>query len=138
MPKLFLAVLIAALACAPQPGYHPTLAPGVDQSAERLLGPANPGATTPLSADDRRWIDRTMASLTLRQKIGQLMMPWVGGDYAAIGSAESAGPVMERVTVPSEEMETLAAADLREGGTAGGAAGICFKAAAASSNWERG
>ena len=88
MPKLFLGVLIAAVACAPQPGYHPTLAPGVDPSAERLLGAANPGATTPISADDRRWIDQTLASLTLRQKIGQLMMPWVGGDYAAIGSPE--------------------------------------------------
>src|SRR3954466_408169 len=89
MPKIFLAVTIAALACVPtQASYHPTLAPGVDPSAARLLGHADPGATAPLSADHRRWIDRTMASLTLRQKIGQLMMPWVGGEYAAIGSPE--------------------------------------------------
>src|SRR3954464_15245226 len=89
MPKIFLAVTIAALACVPtQASYHPTLAPGVDPSAARLLGHADPGATAPISAADRKWIDRTLSSLTLRQKIGQLMMPWVGGDYAAIGSPE--------------------------------------------------
>jgi beta-N-acetylhexosaminidase len=64
------------------------MVPGVDASARRLLGPANPGATTPLSAPDRRWVENTLASLTLREKIGQLIMPWVGGDYAAVGSPE--------------------------------------------------
>src|SRR3954467_12711738 len=89
MPKIFLAVTIAALACVPtQASYHPSLAPGVDPSAARLLGHADPGATAPLSADDRRGVDRRRAALTLRQKSGRLMMPWVGGDCAAIGSAE--------------------------------------------------
>ena len=78
-----------ALACAPVPSLiQPTIVPGVDASARRLLGPASPGATTPLSAADQRWVERTLASLTLRGKVGQLIMPWVGGDYAAVGSAE--------------------------------------------------
>ena len=78
-----------ALACAPAPSLiQPSIVPGVDASARRLLGPASPGATTPLSAADQRWVERTLASLTLREKIGQLIMPWVGGDYAAVGSAE--------------------------------------------------
>ena len=77
------------LACSPRATtFQPTLAPGVDASARRLLGAANPGAATPLSTADQRWIDRTLASLTLRQKVGQLIMPWVGGEYAAVGSPE--------------------------------------------------
>ncbi len=78
-----------ALACAPtQTTMQPTIAPGVDASARRLLGPASPGAMAPLSSADSRWVEKTLASLTLHQKIGQLIMPWVGGDYAAVGSPE--------------------------------------------------
>jgi beta-N-acetylhexosaminidase len=77
------------LGCAPAPSLiQPEIIPGVDASARRLLGPATPGAMTPLSTADRAWVERTLASLTLREKIGQLMMPWVGGDYTAVGSAE--------------------------------------------------
>jgi beta-N-acetylhexosaminidase len=65
-----------------------SLPPGVDPSARHLLGTAKPGADTPLSAADKRWVDRTLASLTLKEKVGQLIMPWVGGDYAAVGSPE--------------------------------------------------
>ena len=78
-----------ALACAPaSTTFKPPLGPGVDESAQRLLGPATPGATTPLSPADKRWVENTLASLTLREKVGQLIMPWVGGEYAAVGSPE--------------------------------------------------
>jgi beta-N-acetylhexosaminidase len=88
--NLRIAVTAVLFACAPAPSVlvQPTVVPGVDESARRLLGPASPGAATPLSAADQRWVERTLASLTLREKVGQLMMPWVGGDYAAVGSAE--------------------------------------------------
>jgi beta-N-acetylhexosaminidase len=87
--KLLLALAVIALACAPtRSTIQPLVFPGVDESARRLLGPATPGASTPLSAADQRWVDRTLASLTLREKVGQLLMPWVGGDYAAVGSPE--------------------------------------------------
>lgn len=85
--KLRLSALAFILACAPtQLQTPPTL--GVDASARRMLGPANPGTTAPLTAADQRWVERTLASLTLREKVGQLIMPWVGGDYAAVGSPE--------------------------------------------------
>jgi beta-N-acetylhexosaminidase len=77
----------AVLACAP-PNITPTVDPAGDPAAHRLLGSGNPGVAAPLSAADERWISGTMASLTLRQKVGQLIMPWVGGDYAAVGSPE--------------------------------------------------
>ena len=85
--KLRLAALMIVLACTPTQLQIP-LTPGVDASARRMLGSAKPGATTPLSAADQRWVEKTLASLTLREKIGQLIMPWVGGDYAAVGSPE--------------------------------------------------
>jgi beta-N-acetylhexosaminidase len=90
MPSILRIGAVAIIfACAPAPSVMlPTIAPGVDASARRLLGSANPGATTPLSAADQRWVERTLASLTLREKIGQLIMPWVGGEYAAVGSPE--------------------------------------------------
>ena len=87
--KLLLGGAAISLACAPAPAtIQPTIAPGVDASARRLLGPASPGAMTPISAADRRWVEKTLASLSLREKVGQLIMPWVGGDYAAVGSPE--------------------------------------------------
>ncbi len=87
--RLLLGSAAIALSCARGTAtIQPTVAPGVDASARRLLGPASPGAVTPLSAADQRWIERTFASLTLREKIGQLMMPWVGGGYMAVGSSE--------------------------------------------------
>ncbi len=87
--NLRIGVVALVFACAPASSLvQPTIVPGVDASARRLLGPASPGATTPLSAADQRWVERTLASLTIREKVGQLIMPWVGGEYAAIGSPE--------------------------------------------------
>ena len=36
--------------------------------------------------EDEAWVERTLTGLTLRQKIGQLIMPWVLGDFASEGS----------------------------------------------------
>jgi beta-N-acetylhexosaminidase len=55
---------------------------------ELPLGRATPGATTVLDPIARAWVDSTHASLSLREKVGQLIMPWVGGEYAAVGSPE--------------------------------------------------
>ncbi|HEX6037280.1 glycoside hydrolase family 3 protein [Longimicrobium sp.] len=43
---------------------------------------------TGLDAEGRAWVERTLASLTLREKAGQLVFPWVGGEYAAEDSPE--------------------------------------------------
>ncbi|MBI4540257.1 MAG: serine hydrolase [Gemmatimonadetes bacterium] len=69
------AVLLAAAACAPPLALRP-------------VGPALPGAHAPLDARTRRWVERTLESLSLREKVGQLMMPWVPGAYAAVSSPE--------------------------------------------------
>lgn len=46
------------------------------------------GVAAPLPPDARRWVDETLAALSLREKAGQLIMPWVGGDYVARDSRE--------------------------------------------------
>ncbi|HEX2167976.1 MAG TPA: glycoside hydrolase family 3 N-terminal domain-containing protein, partial [Longimicrobiales bacterium] len=51
---------------------------------------ANPGAEaaavagTTGAGDD--WAERTLRGMTLRQKVGQLMMPRIGGEYLPIGT----------------------------------------------------
>lgn len=47
-----------------------------------------PTVASDLSPEAQRWIESTLASLTLREKVAQLVMPWVGGEYAAIDSPE--------------------------------------------------
>src|SRR5687767_9163890 len=40
---------------------------------------------TPLTAAQQRWIDSTLATLSLRQQVGQMVMMWVLGDYTNAG-----------------------------------------------------
>ncbi|HEX3158390.1 MAG TPA: glycoside hydrolase family 3 N-terminal domain-containing protein [Gemmatimonadaceae bacterium] len=37
--------------------------------------------SAPLSAAERRWVDSTLASLSLRERVGQMVMVWVLGDF---------------------------------------------------------
>ena len=48
--------------------------------------PVTPGA--PLDPGARAWIENTIAGMSLREKAGQMIMPWIGGDYTAIDSPE--------------------------------------------------
>ena len=50
-----------------------------EASAPFVAGSVAPG--TPLSDDRKRWVDSVLASLTLRQRVGQMVMPWVLGHY---------------------------------------------------------
>ena len=47
-----------------------------------------PGAHTPLPASALRWVDETLSAMTLREKAGQLVMPWVSAEYTAVDSPE--------------------------------------------------
>lgn len=81
--RFFFTALPLALACAPLPA--PTTATAREFG---LLGTATAGAGVRLTPADERWVESTLTALTLREKVGQLIMPWVGGDYAAVGSPE--------------------------------------------------
>ena len=50
-------------------------------------GPVTPGRA-PLGADARRWVDETLSSLTLRQRVAQLVIQWLPGSFASTSSPE--------------------------------------------------
>jgi len=82
----------------------PVPAPAVADAAPELLGEGSPEvfpdapadepivvAAAPAApqeppAEELPWEERTLRGLTLREKVGQLMMPWVLGDFAPEGS----------------------------------------------------
>ena len=47
------------------------------------FGPAPTPPPATLDDDARRWVDRTLATLTLRQAVAQLVIPWIPGGYAS-------------------------------------------------------
>jgi beta-N-acetylhexosaminidase len=79
------ALLAFAASCTPSsPGTTP--APDARPSTEAAV-PATLG-TAALDAEARAWVERTLASLTLREKAGQIVFPWTGGEYVATDSPE--------------------------------------------------
>jgi beta-N-acetylhexosaminidase len=58
----------------------------MDPSASRLIGNPYPGASVPLTPQDSAWVEATIKTLTPRERIAQLIMPWVPGEYAPVGS----------------------------------------------------
>ncbi len=53
--------------------------PGTSESEARVEVPV-------LTLDTRSWAERTLEQLTIEEKAGQLLMPWVLGDFAPEGS----------------------------------------------------
>ena len=47
-------------------------------------------AFRPLTSAERRWIDSTLATLSLRDRVGQMVMVWVLGDYTSNGDSSFA------------------------------------------------
>lgn len=54
----------------------------------RAPAPFDPRA--PLTPGQARWIDSTLATLPLRERIGQMVMVWVLGDYTSYGDSSYA------------------------------------------------
>lgn len=70
------ALALAALAgCAPSTPAT-SVGSGFPTPAASAFDPR-----VPLTAAQRDWVERTLASLTLRQRIGQMVTVWVLGDY---------------------------------------------------------
>ena len=86
MDRRLLTLVLATLACAP--AVSSTSTPSGDPSSQRLLGAAYPGAVVKLTPQDSAWVEATMRSLSPRDRVAQLIMPWVPGEYAAVGSPE--------------------------------------------------
>lgn len=73
--RLVALLVLVASACGPPPALRP-------------LGPPAPGALAGLDAGARRWVQGTLASLSLRERVAQLMIPWIPGSYAPVSSPE--------------------------------------------------
>lgn len=74
-----LCAVVVATSCAPASSR--TAAPAPAPAATPLV----PG--TPLTAPQSAWVERTLASLTLRERIGQMITVWVLGDYTSSGDS---------------------------------------------------
>src|SRR5688500_4633202 len=77
-----LACVMVAGACASAPPAEPVrVRPPVT-----VIVPTPP-PPRPVRIDEA-WIDHTLRSLSLREKVGQLVIPRISGDYLAIGSPQ--------------------------------------------------
>jgi len=63
----------------------PVSGPGLDAIFDSLA--VEEVRSTPPVVDTRSWAQRTLDDMTVAEKAGQLMMPWVLGDFAPEGSA---------------------------------------------------
>lgn len=86
------ALLLGAVACAPLPAPPvdpPSRVQGI-AAADAQPPPTVPTAPTaqppPTAPTAARWVDETLARLTLRHKVGQLAAPWLAGDFLATDS----------------------------------------------------
>ena len=76
-PRLCVLPLLALIACArTTPATVPAPAPSAGLPA--VAAPAT------FDGDTAAWVQRTLASLTLRQRVAQMVMFWVLGDYTAV------------------------------------------------------
>jgi beta-N-acetylhexosaminidase len=69
-----LALVVAAGCRAVPNATQPAAAPSI--------GPLSPAV--PLTDRQRRWIDSTLATLSLRERVGQMVMVWMLGDYTNV------------------------------------------------------
>ena len=56
---------------------------GAAPSPSAALAPAATPPATTLDDDARRWVDQTLTTLSLRQAVAQLVIPWIPGGYAS-------------------------------------------------------
>ncbi len=82
--RLIAAGLATALASCTGAANTTLSAPGTATSP----APALTAPNAPLEAEARRWIDETLATLTLRQAVAQLVIPWIPGGYASESDAD--------------------------------------------------
>ena len=69
------------------PEQHPIEVPTQEvEEAQPTTELASVAPAVIAQTEDEAWVERTLTGLTLRQKVGQLIMPWVLGDFAPEGS----------------------------------------------------
>lgn len=82
---LLLASAIAGCAAGPNASGEQVLPATARQSPLSLPGGTSLEPSVPLPAAQRAWVESTVRSLSLRERVGQMMMIWVLGDYSNAG-----------------------------------------------------
>ena len=84
------AVLTASLvSCTTGPAPAPRgLMPDYGAPSAAVSAPTPVVPTGALDARARQWVDETLATLTLRQAVAQLVIPWIPGGYASASDAD--------------------------------------------------
>ncbi|HEU5173385.1 MAG TPA: glycoside hydrolase family 3 N-terminal domain-containing protein [Gemmatimonadaceae bacterium] len=85
-----LAAALLLAACAAPPVVTTTTPVSPADSTPVVAVPTNLAPGTPLTAAQQRWVDSTLAGLTVRQRVGQMVWRWVLGDYASTGDSSLA------------------------------------------------
>ena len=79
------ATIIASCTSAAAPTSGPAPPRAIAGAA---IQPATLTPAASLDADALRWVDETLTTLTLRQAVAQLVIPWIPGGYASESDAE--------------------------------------------------
>jgi beta-glucosidase-like glycosyl hydrolase/CubicO group peptidase (beta-lactamase class C family) len=74
-PFMLACALAAAVAACARPAPPGRTSPATSD--------ASLAAGAPLTRSQRRWVDRTLAGLSLRERVGQMVEVWVLGDYTS-------------------------------------------------------
>ena len=85
------AVVLTAIlvSCTSGPASAPpSLAPDYRLVSRPSAAPAPVIPADALDARAREWIDETLSTLTLRQAVAQLIIPWIPGGYASASDAD--------------------------------------------------
>jgi len=87
---------VATVSCARNPAPTPSTTPGKVAAIPRPAPTALPGRALafnprePLTPAQAKWVDSTLATLSLRERVGQMVMVWVLGDYTSDGDSSYA------------------------------------------------
>jgi beta-N-acetylhexosaminidase len=121
VPVLVLAALLAS-ACSPAPRPSASAA-SAGAPADAIRDEPPPARAEPapaarpdplrLDAEAEAWVERTLAGMTVRQRVAQLVMPWISGASPSadavelqrtlgwVGSGEVGGLIVSRGTPPA-------------------------------------
>jgi len=84
--RIALLTALLAVGCAPSaPSAGAPPAPAGSASIGTVPGPLALAPDVPLPAAHRAWIETTLGSLSMRERVAQMVMIWVLGDYTSAG-----------------------------------------------------
>ena len=92
---LLAALVLAAIACSPSPARETAAAAREETADSAALAArrdsavaAEREAQSRLLPVDSAWVERTLASLSLREKVGQMVLAWSSGPWQGAGTEE--------------------------------------------------